>query len=278
MTDRVLSDERRTELAALLEDEQRLNAEYPKVAEYLDMAPQLEGTGDTRADASFDLRLVHYMVGGNVNTTNPYWDIVAPAVSEREGRRLVDGGRPAGSARLAYAQMLLQAAYAYAIPSPETIDWVSAFCDDRPVLELGAGRGYWAAQLARSGLVVEAYDSEPPDQVDNVSFPRAAGQRDVWYPVGSAGSPVECTAGRAGHVLLLCWPPGWGSTMATEALAAFEQVGGDRLIFIGEPRGGMNATGSFFDSLTEGWTLESEDDRFVRWWNLSDRAQAWIRN
>jgi hypothetical protein len=273
----VLSEERRSELAALLEDEQRLNAEYPKVAEYLDMAPQLQGTGDARADASFDLRLVHYVIGGNVNTTNPYWDIVAPAVSEREDRRLVDGGRPDGSARLAYAQMLLQAVYAYAIPSPETIDWVSGFCDGRPIIELGAGRGYWAAQLASSGLVVEAFDSEPPDQVENSSFPQAVGQRDVWHPVASVASPADCITGHAGHVLLLCWPPGWGNTMAVEALAEFEKVGGDRLIFIGEPRGGMNATDSFFDVLAAGWTLESEDNRFVGWWNLSDRAQGWVK-
>jgi hypothetical protein len=278
VTDRVLSEERRSELAALLEDEQRLNAEYPKVAEYLDMAPQLQGTGDARTDASFDLRLVHYMIGGNVNTTNPYWDIVAPAVSEREGRRLVDGGQPDGSARLAYAQMLLQAVYAYAIPSPETIDWVSGFCAGRPIVELGAGRGYWAAQLVSSGLVVEAYDSEPPDQVDNSAFPRVAGQQDVWHPVAGVGSSAECMAGRAEHVLLLCWPPGWGNTMAIEALAEFEKSGGNRLIFIGEPRGGMNATDSFFDALAEGWTLESEDDRFVRWWNLSDQAQGWVRH
>ena len=59
----VLTTERRNELAALLDDEERLRAEYPEVSEYLGMAPALSGTGDVRADAAFDLRFVHYVTG-----------------------------------------------------------------------------------------------------------------------------------------------------------------------------------------------------------------------
>jgi hypothetical protein len=274
---RTLTPERRAELAELLDDEQRLRAEYPKVSEYLDMAPTLAGTDDVRADAAFDLRFVHYVTGGKAESDNPYWDIVGPSVSEREGRRMVDGGQPDGSARLAYAQMVLQAIYAYAIPSPETLDWMAAFCAGRQVVELGAGRGYWAAQLARSGMSVEAYDSEPPDKVENVSFPRAGEQADVWHPVGDLGEFERAAVDRSEHVLFLCWPPGWGNTMASEALAAFEESGGRRLIFVGQPRGGMTGDDAFFDALGAGWELASEDEQFVSWWNLRDVAQGWVR-
>ncbi|MFB9207348.1 hypothetical protein ACFFV7_39605 [Nonomuraea spiralis] len=41
-----MTSRRWDELTALLKDEQRLQAEYPKVAEYLDMAARLRGTGD----------------------------------------------------------------------------------------------------------------------------------------------------------------------------------------------------------------------------------------
>jgi hypothetical protein len=272
-----LTAERRNELAALLDDEQRLRHEYPKVSEYLDMAPRLAGTGDVRADAAFDLRFVHYVTGGSAENSNPYWDIVAPFVFEHEGRRVMNGGRPDGCPRLAYAQVLLQAVYAYAIPSPETLEWISAFCAGRQVVELGAGRGYWAVQMARSGVRVEAYDSEPPDKVENISFLRAAGQVDVWYHVGDLGEFAKNVAGRSDHVLALCWPPGWGSTMASEALAAFEESGGERLIFIGEPKGGKTGDDSFFDALSTGWELESEDAQYVSWWNLADVAQGWVR-
>ena len=65
---------------------------------------------------------------------------------------VVNGGSANGSVRLGFAQTILQAAYAYAIPSPETLDWVKTFADGRTVVELGAGRGYWAQLLADQGV------------------------------------------------------------------------------------------------------------------------------
>ncbi|WP_157254952.1 hypothetical protein [Nonomuraea typhae] len=274
MAELTMTAQRWDELTALLQDERRLQAEYPKVAEYLDMAARLSGTGDSKVDAAFDLRFVHYLTGGA--SLNPYWDIVEPFVSEREGRRVVDGAHPEGSPRLAYAQMILQAAYAYAIPSPQTVDWICGVCADLPLIELGAGRGYWAAQLSRSGLRVEAYDVEPPDKSKNTSFPGAAGQADVWFPV----SNLDAFATRvrtADHVLFLCWPPGWGDKMASEALTAFEEAGGDRLIYIGEPKGGKTGNDAFFDALSSRWRLDSTDPHFVSWWTEGDVAQSWVR-
>ena len=275
MADLVLTPERRVQLAALLDDEQRLRADFPKVVEYLDMAPRLPGTGDERADAAFDLRFVHYMTGGRSASANPYWEIVAPSVSEIDGRRVVNGGTGQGSARLAFAQMILQAVYAYAIPSPETIDWMTTFCEGRPLVELGAGRGYWASQLSRAGLLVDAYDVEPPDKTDNVSFPRAGRQEDVWHEVSRldefrAGDPPN-------SVLFLCWPPGWGSTMASDALATFQRSGGEKLVYIGEPKGGKTGDEAFFDALSTHWELQATDKHFVSWWNLHDTAQGWVR-
>lgn len=275
VTGLALTRERWAELRALLSDEQRLQAEYPKVAEYLDMASGLSGTNDAQADSAFDLRFVHYMTGGGLISPNPYWDIVAPSVSEREGRRVVDGGRSGGSARLAFAQMILQATYAYAIPSPETIGWMAQFCSGRPVVEIGAGRGYWAAQMSRAGITVDAYEIDPPDKAHNVSFPQVNGQTDVWYPVTGIDAARE--AAWSDHVLFLCWPPGWGDTMASDILAQFEVAGGDRLIYIGEPKGGKTGNDAFFEALSSHWKLESTDRAFVSWWNLDDAAQGWIR-
>lgn len=270
-----LTTERRDELATLLNDERLLEARYPKVAEYLDAAMALAGSGDEQADAAFDLRFVHFMTGGQSVSPNPYWDIVAPSVHERDGRRVVDGGSTEGSARLLFAQMALQAAYAYAIPSPETLDWVMNFCDGRPVTELGAGRGYWASQLSRVGQAVTAYELEPPNEIENISFPRAEGQTDVWHPVsGLNGLSFD---DHASNVLFLCWPPGWGNSMASRMLADFESSGGDRLIYIGEPKGGKTGDDAFFDALSDRWRLDSMDSQFVSWWNLADAAQGWVR-
>jgi hypothetical protein len=270
-----LTPERRDQLRAYLSDEQLLRDEYPQVARYLETAPGLPGTSDDQADANFDVRFLHFMTGGRAASENPYWEIVAPCVYEHEGRRVVNGGNVNGSGRLAFAQMILQAVYAYAIPSPETVRWLSRFCDGRDVVELGAGRGYWANQLSRAGIQVKACELEPPDQTDNVSFPQAKGLDDVWHPVADiAESHFSESEDR---VLLLCWPPGWGNTMASDALLAFERSGGSRLVFIGEPKGGKTGDDAFFDVLADRWSLESVDPLFVSWWNLADLAQGWVR-
>lgn len=277
MTDQTLTEERHSELAELLNDQQRLEAEHPKVADYLDKALPMAGTGNESQDGAFDLRLVHYMVGGNANTDNPYWDIVAPAVSEHDGRRVVNCKHPNGSGRLGFAEMMLQSVYAFAIPSPETVAWMSEFCGSRRLVEVGAGRGYWSALLAQAGIDVAAFDCEPPDQAGNIDFQPAAGQRDVWHPVRRCDEQLTEVDLGSDDVLFLCWPPGWGNPMASRALAKLEQAGGERLILIGTPRGGMTATDDFFDALEAGWQMESQDPQFVSWWNLSDVARAWVR-
>jgi hypothetical protein len=136
-----LTTERRDQLSAFLSDDQALDAAYPKVADYLRTASSLPGSGNSQADGAFDLRLLHYMTGDRQISANPYWDIVAPSVSEHEERRIVNNGSSEGSAQLAYAATILQSAYAYGIPSPETIAWAARFCDGRPIVEVGAGRG-----------------------------------------------------------------------------------------------------------------------------------------
>lgn len=258
-----LTPARREELLDLLSDTTRLELEYPLVAKYLSAAPQLGGTTDSH-DEAFELRFIHYMTEDSPTESNPYWSIVEPSISRRDGRYVVDGGAPGGSSRLAYAQMVLQDAYAYAIPSPESVNWIVERCTGMPLIECGAGRGYWARQLDRAGLQVAAYDNDVPGR--------------VWHPVEhsvSAGLPVK--AGKQ-HVLFLSWPPGWNDPMATEVLREFQGVGGRRLIYIGEPRGGKTANDEFFDALSARWTLQSTDPNFVSWWTNQDCAQEWVRN
>ena len=43
------------------------------------------------------------MTGNEQTSSNLYWEIVAPSVSEHEGRRVVNNGAADGSAQLAYA-------------------------------------------------------------------------------------------------------------------------------------------------------------------------------
>lgn len=271
-----LSDDERAELAALLADEAAFAASYPAVADYLRTAPGLSGSGDDTSDQAFDLRLLYYMTTGE--SENPYWAIVGPSVGEgppeRGQRREVNGGNPRGSARLAFAQTVLQSAYAYAIPSPETMRWAAEVCGRRRLVEVGAGRGYLAHQLDRAGIDIAAYDLYEPGD-GNPWFSDSGAQRKTWHDV----RPMDDLRQLIGphDVLFLCWPPAWGDPMASTVLAAYEQIGGDRLIYLGEHQGGKSGDDAFFHVLAQRWELVSTDTAFVSWWNLADVAQCWAR-
>lgn len=270
-----LEPERREQLLSLLDNESLLKAEYPKLAEYLDVAPSLSGTGDDERDGEFELRMIEVLTRSSASAQNPYWEIVAPAVSEVGGRRVVDGGHPNGSARLAFAQTVLQDAYAFAVIAPETVRWMVGTSGNGGVMELGAGRGYWAAQLEHSGIKVDAYDIEPPSSVRGATYAASGSRSGTWTKVHNLAELEPSEMGS--RTLLLCWPPGWGDTMASDILKTFEDAGGEKLIYVGEPRGGKTGDDLFFDGLAARWRMDSEDQNFVSWWNNSDLAQAWTR-
>lgn len=53
--------------------------------------------------------------------------------------------------------------YSWAVPCPDALEWMCWVLDGRPVVEVGAGTGYWAWQLEQLGVDVLAYDKAPPD-------------------------------------------------------------------------------------------------------------------
>jgi hypothetical protein len=268
----------------MLADGPAFEAAHPGLADYLRTTARMRRPADNQlrqAEDDFELRLLHYLTGGL--SENPYWDIVGAAVAPSEEHlREVNGSSTTPSSRLRYAQGLLQAAYAYAIPSPETVDWIVRTVDGRPVVEIGAGRGYWAAQLAWAGVTIRAYDSQPPGgRAQNTWFPSSSRLDALFHPVGSLrdlGNVDRADRRRpTQHVLFLCWPPAWDHPMSLRALTAYERRGGDHLIYIGETEPNRSATAAFFQALNARWTLADEDPGHVVWQGLHDVAQSWMR-
>jgi hypothetical protein len=97
-------------------------------------------------------------------------------------------------ARLALAQR-----YAYVVPDPESLAMLGAL---GPIVEMGAGTGYWASFLVAGGVDVIAFDQAPPDgDAPN----RYHAQTPLWTAVRRADQTV--LPGYADRALFLCWPP-----------------------------------------------------------------------
>lgn len=153
--------------------------------------------------------------------------------------------------------------YAWAVPN---LPALTAIADlDCPVVEIGAGTGYWASLLAVLGVPIVAFDEAPGrnQYCDHAPYaPVYPGDHRVlehfarWCHGDS-------------HALLLCWPP--MSPMAAECVEAFQ---GDTLIYIGEGLGGCCADDRFFQLVT-GETLGAEDEQTGEWIDGAEVVTGW---
>ena len=135
----------------------------------------------------------------------------------------------------------IQLRYSWAIPSEEAIE---AIVEWGPVVEVGAGTGYWASLIKRAGGDVVAYDAHPPGS--RVTYPEcsppAGPEEYVWHSAMDPffevreGIGEEVVANHADRTLLLVWPP-YDDPMASRTAEAFYAAGGERLIFVGEVHG-----------------------------------------
>lgn len=130
--------------------------------------------------------------------------------------------------------------FSWAIPSPEAVQHIYDLGE--PVVEIGAGTGYWARQLHNAGVDIVAYDH------------RVSGRRK-WFPQGTKQFfPVRCRGRHAARkhpdrALMLCWPP-YQSSMAIDAISAWS---GDTLIYVGEDSGGCTGDEAFHQELADKW-------------------------
>lgn len=171
--------------------------------------------------------------------------------------------------------------YSWAIPSPEAIKWIVE--RTKSIVEIGAGRGYWAKLLATAGAEVFAYDTSvvkgkmgkngwhnPRSMLapDHLSSPESE-SGTLFYPV-KRGGPIR-VSDHPDSILMLCWPP-HSSRMAAQCLKFYQ---GNRLIYIGE-WDGCCADSKFFKQLERDWREEDSFD-IPQWPCIRDHVWYLVR-
>ncbi len=145
---------------------------------------------------------------------------------------------------------VLTARYSFAVPTDEALD---AILDLGPVVEIGAGTGYWSKLLRERGGNVVAYDL-------------MGDKWAKWFPDGLLDrvelGDVDMAGKHADRTLLLVWPP-YSSPMAFDALVAYEKAGGRHVVYVGEGQGGCTGDDDFHYRITgscEECRYNDEDD------------------
>ena len=123
------------------------------------------------------------------------------------------------------------AQFGYAVLTRPAVELLKRYS---PILEVGAGTGYWAFETAAAGADIIATDPRPasmwPGQETWTNIYTLTGQEAVLkYPDRN---------------LLMCWPETF--RWPTETLRAFR---GQYLLYVGEEREGCTGTNEMFDAL-----------------------------
>jgi hypothetical protein len=89
--------------------------------------------------------------------------------------------------------------FSYVAPDERAL---SALADLGPLVEMGAGTGYWAYRLREIGVDIVAFDVAPPD---GARPNRYHSMSPTWTEVIAGDQTV--LADHPDRALMLCWPP-----------------------------------------------------------------------
>ncbi len=126
--------------------------------------------------------------------------------------------------------------YSWAVPNKKVLLEISNYS---PLIEIGAGTGYWAMLLAKLGVDIICFDNKPPyqDEINN------NGSKIQYFPINKGSAKI--LKNYPERNLFLCWIPRLNS-LGSECLNYFKAK---YIIYIGEWAGGGNATDGFFKKL-----------------------------
>jgi len=131
--------------------------------------------------------------------------------------------------------------YSFAIPDEGALNIIAKY---GPILELGAGTGYWASLLKDRGVDIIA--TNPPGFTLKNKQHYNFNENYINTELIDNDSALEKYPDRN---LFLCWPS-YDEDWAYKALLNFK---GDYLIYIGEDQGGCTADDDFFKELHSNW-------------------------
>jgi hypothetical protein len=155
--------------------------------------------------------------------------------------------------------------WAWAVPDEYAID---TLVGHSPLLEIGAGTGYWARLASQAGADIIAVDTEPPvaGKLGKVKWARSTG---TFFPVRRGDFSV--VSDYPDRTLFLCWPHG-RDMLASRALSAYQ---GTTVVFVGELNG-CTGDAEFFEALNREWTNILRHE-IPRWVGLHDRLYIFQR-
>jgi len=142
--------------------------------------------------------------------------------------------------------------YAFSIPCYSILEKIAHYS---PILEIGAGSGYWAMCLSELGADVIALDKRPPEEAQPWDWQSGnAWFDDTWYAVDEGDE--KSAALFPDRALFMAWPMPF-DPMAYNTLHHYKKAGGHTLIYLGDPK--SSGDERFHDELKKHKLLEEHE-------------------
>jgi len=144
--------------------------------------------------------------------------------------------------------------YSFTIPYYDILNIVAAYS---PIVEIGAGSGYWARCLSKIGADVIAYDTFPPGDHNPWEWYNVNSWfDDSWYNIIKGDE--SAAAHHPDRALFMAWPVPM-NPMAYNALVNYKTAGGRTLIYIGDPHPASSGDEHFYQMLNTHKEIENID-------------------
>ncbi len=153
--------------------------------------------------------------------------------------------------------------FSWAVPAMGAI---KAIVNLSPIVEIGAGGGYWAQQLRKHGANVTAFDKH------GCSTKRNRYVKRIHTRIRRGGPKVLRKRAFKDHTLFLCWPP-YDTSMALDCLQHFR---GEHVCYIGEGWKGCTGCDEFHNVLQRDYE-EVGETPIPQWNHLHDRLLIYKR-
>jgi hypothetical protein len=160
--------------------------------------------------------------------------------------------------------------FSWAVPSPCVIARLAEF---GPILEVGAGLGYWAKCIRDAGGDIVPTDRQGWPRIEENSWHKEA-ERHTDVLVFDAVEAVRQFSDKP-RALMLVWPP-YSSDMAEEATMAYLRLGGQTVIYVGEQYG-CTATDRYERLLHLVFDESCEEHAIPQWGGIHDYVRIFRR-
>lgn len=156
-------------------------------------------------------------------------------------------------------RMALVRKFSWSVPDDFSLDLIASL--KMPIVEIGAGTGYWGWIFRQMGIECHLYDKKPG--VNHYV-------NHLWTEITTGDE--SCAANHPNSALFLCWPV-YEDPMAFNALSQYR---GDTVIYVGEPASGCCGDDNFFALLNEKF-IEESFDRKISYYGIHDRIVIYRR-